>query len=219
MSAIDLVTVVSALGGSTVAADAAKEIYRYLTKALRERGAIPAETTIEGPEDIATVEASFSRTLQPNQIDSIANEALDAGHRSAVKLRDERLRQAKISFNAAVALLVIGVLIILAGIAGMFLSAVAAGAVSTAVGAVVEIASALLFRFNTETNNRLDEIGNYLSSVEAAQVAMRIASKIEDPQKRDDAIRDAARSIAALSTTHRARGAAGVTRRAARRQN
>jgi hypothetical protein len=46
----------------------------------------------------------------------------------------------------------------------------------------------------------LDEVGRYLNRIEAAQIAMRIADRIEDPMKRDDAIREAAVALTAAGS-------------------
>ena len=101
--------------------------------------------------------------------------------------------------------MVIGVLIIFVGVGLLlFRDTVNAGALTAAIGGVTEVISALLFKLNHETNNRLDEIGKDLSSIEAAQIAMTLIDKIEDPSKRDDAIREAARNLRAQGIAKRA---------------
>ena len=82
--------------------------------------------------------------------------------------------------------------------------AVTAGALTAAIGAVTEIISAVLLKLNHGANNRLDEIGKDLSSIEAAQIAMALIEKIEDPSKRDDAIREAAKDLRARDTPGKA---------------
>jgi hypothetical protein len=79
----------------------------------------------------------------------------------------------------------------------LFRDAVAPGALTSGIGAATEVISAILFRLNHETNNRLDEVGKDLSAIEAAQIAMTLIDKIEDPAKRDDAIQEAARDLRA----------------------
>lgn len=136
--------------------------------------------------------------------EALTMKALAAAHNAANVLRVERIRQAKNTFNAALALVVIGVLIIFVGVGLLlFRDSVNAGVLTTAIGGVIEVISALLFKLNHETNNRLDEIGKDLSSIEAAKIAMTLIDKIEDPSKRDDAIREAARDLRAQGIARR----------------
>jgi hypothetical protein len=106
--------------------------------------------------------------------------------------------QARITFNAAITLAVVGVLIIFSGVALLLLrDSITAGALSAVVGAATEVISAVLFRLNHETNNRLDEIGRDLSAIEAARIAMSLIEQIADPAKRDDAIMELAKDLRA----------------------
>jgi hypothetical protein len=126
----------------------------------------------------------------------VSMQAIAAARNKAAELRAERMRQAKVTFNAALALSVIGALIIFIGVGLLlFREASVAGVLAAATGAVTEVVSAVLFRLNSQTNDRLDEIGKDLSAIEAAQIAMTLIAKIEDPAKRDDAIREAARDL------------------------
>jgi hypothetical protein len=62
------------------------------------------------------------------------------------------------------------------------------GLITVAVGAVSEIISILVFKFNSETNNRLDVLRKDLSIIETARVGLSIAKQIENQEKRDHAI-------------------------------
>ncbi len=100
---------------------------------------------------------------------------------------------------------VLGTLIIFASVVLLINGgSVATAALTASVGAVTEVVAAILFRLNHQTNNRLDEVGGDLNAIEAAQIAVDLIDKIEDPGTRDDAIREAARDL----RSHRKRGAA-----------
>jgi hypothetical protein len=196
------IEIVSALLSPTVVSSAvagvAKGLYEFVKSEYREKGVRIDVGNLKG-SDVDTIRKTIGSALPENEERKITISALNEARNSTVAVRLERMRQAKLAFNAAVALLVVGVLIILLGIALMILKDNSAGAaITTAVGATVEVISALLFKFNSETNNRLDETGKYLYRIEAAQLAMNIASKIEDRAKRDDGIREA---VLALSKT------------------
>ena len=194
---IELVTTVLASASSTAVAKAISEsVYTFIKEKLSDRG-VRVEPT-EDLDNIKALEKSIGSLLTKEEEEDITRSALTQAHQSGMLLRNERMRQAKTAFNAAVVLMIIGVIIIFSGIVLMFSTdSLASGAITTAVGAVTEVVSALLFRFNSEANNRLDEIGKHLNRIEAAQIAMNIAAKIEDPSKRDDAIRDAAVALSA----------------------
>lgn len=79
------------------------------------------------------------------------------------------MRQAKLSFNVAIGLMVIGVLIVFIGIALLyFKEGFESGLITIGGGAVSEIISVIVFSFNKETNNRLDELRKDLSTIEMA---------------------------------------------------
>lgn len=118
-----------------------------------------------------------------------AIEALDETYQSTSGIVSERMRQAKLAFNAALSLMIIGVLIIFAGIGLLWIKdSFESGLITVAVGAVSEIISLLVFKFNKETNNRLDDLRKDLSVIETARVGLSIAKQIENQEKRDHAI-------------------------------
>ena len=189
-------TLISATTASSAVAEIAKHVYEFVKNKYGEKGVDIAD--LDELSNIDAIRKSIGSALPADEERNITISALNEARSSTAAVRLERMRQAKLAFNAAVALLVVGVLIILLGVAFMILRENSTGAaITTAVGAVVEVISALLFRFNNETNNRLDEIGKYLNCIQAAQLAMNIAAKIEDPAKRDDAIREAAIMLSA----------------------
>ncbi|WP_045827116.1 TRADD-N-associated membrane domain-containing protein [Teredinibacter turnerae] len=118
-----------------------------------------------------------------------AIEALDETYQSTAGIVSERMRQAKLAFNVAISLMVVGVVIVFAGIGLLWAKeSFESGLITVAVGAVSEIISLLVFKFNSETNNRLDVLRKDLSIIETARVGLSIAKQIENQEKRDHAI-------------------------------
>jgi hypothetical protein len=118
-----------------------------------------------------------------------AIEALDETYQSTAGIVSERMRQAKLAFNVAISLMVVGVVIVFAGIGLLWVKeSFESGLITVAVGAVSEIISLLVFKFNSETNNRLDVLRKDLSIIETARVGLSIAKQIENQKKRDHAI-------------------------------
>jgi hypothetical protein len=163
---------------------------------------IPSEAPIS--EGTAAVKTAAANTRALRQIarlprrkaHNITKDLLGAAHDTTKHLRDERMRQARLTFNAAIILVVVGVLIIFVGVALILIrQTTTSGTLTAGLGAIVEVVSAILFRLHNETNNRLDELGKSLGVIESAQIAMALIDRIEDPSKRDDAIREAAREL------------------------
>lgn len=192
--------------------EAVKKLIEHINQKLVEKG-VPKEEihdlAILDKQSAGQIEVSdvivrakeISSHLSAYDELSITSDALSEAHDVTKTLRSERLRQARAAFNAALVLAVLGVLIIFGGIALiLFKDATAGGAITTAVGAVVEVVSALLFKFSNDAQNRLDEMGRHLNAIETAQITVDIIDKIEDPCKRDDAIRETAKSLAGLGS-------------------
>jgi len=171
------------------------------------RSGLPKEAAARLPERAVAGEAleraqailaETAARVPPDQAHSLTLEALAAAHNDAQGVRTERMRQARLTFNAAITLAIIGVLIIFSGVGLLLLrDVVAAGSLTAGVGAVTEVVSAVLFRLNHEANKSLDQVGKDLSAIEAAQIAMTLIEKIKDPKTRDEAIREAAKDLRA----------------------
>ena len=95
-------------------------------------------------------------------------------------VEDEHVRQAKVTFAIAVGAMIVGTVVLLAGVVGLFLGGVAPGALSTGSGVVLDGLSLITLRFLRAANDRLDVI-----RLDAS--ALRLISQIQDPVKRDDA--------------------------------
>lgn len=82
----------------------------------------------------------------------------------------ERLRQARVSFNTAFGLIVIGTVIVLCGLVFLLCGYTTAGMVSVASGIVSKITSAVLLKFNKDANDRLDKAEGHAIKVYTAKI-------------------------------------------------
>lgn len=173
----------SALGSTTIA--------ESLVKLFREK--FDNKTTKESDSSETLVSDRQKLYLTGDQESEIATEAaieaLDETYQSTSGIVSERMRQAKLAFNAALSLMIVGVVIVFVGIGLLWIKdSFESGLITVAVGAISEVISLLVFKFNSETNNRLDVLRKDLSIIETARVGLTIAKQIEDQEKRDHAI-------------------------------
>ena len=181
----------------------ASVLWEVVREYVKEKTKKATPDQIRNEEDVkeaASIIEEANLSASEKETNEITIRALSSAHENTNALRLERLNQARLTFRAALILSVLGIVIIFSGVAlVLFNGQDFAGAITAAVGAVTEVVSAIVFRLNHETNNRLDEIGRDMQVIEAAQISMTLISKIEDPKKRDDAIRDAAKDLRNLS--------------------
>lgn len=182
------VTLITSLLASVLGSGAVAET---LVRLFKEKYQAKTE---EKPDGLGNgVFESRKKYLTSEQKASIATEAaieaLDETYQSTSGVLSERMRQAKLAFNAALSLMVVGVLIIFIGIGLLWVKeGFEPGSITIAVGSISEIISLLVFKLNKETNNRLDELRKDLSVIETARVGLSIAKQIENQEKRDHAI-------------------------------
>lgn len=185
----------------TVLDSARPVLLRYTKESLVYR-AEQLPTKLESKEDIRTVERVLteeSKTLPIKESSEIAQRVVDATYYDWKHFHAERLRQARVTFNVALALVALGALIIFTGVVFIFAGYVSAGAVTTGVGAISEIVSVLLFRLNSESNDRLDSITRDLTILDKTRIAMRYIDQITDETKRNEAIADLAKDLQATA--------------------
>ena len=108
------------------------------------------------------------------------------------QIQKEQVRQARITFNAALGVGITGTLILLAGVASFLYHGSEASdtgrAITVAAGIVMDFLSFFMIKFHRETNSRLDKIRRDES-------AIRLIAQIQDPVKRDDAISELAKAL------------------------
>ncbi|WP_018417410.1 TRADD-N-associated membrane domain-containing protein [Teredinibacter turnerae] len=182
------VTLITSLLASVLGSTALAE---SLVKLFKEK--FDNKTTKNTASDELQVSDRQKLYLTGDQESEIATEAaieaLDETYHSTAGIVSERMRQAKLAFNVAISLMVVGVVIVFAGIGLLWVKeSFESGLITVAVGAVSEIISLLVFKFNSETNNRLDVLRKDLSIIETARVGLSIAKQIENQEKRDHAI-------------------------------
>jgi len=90
------------------------------------------------------------------------------------QLRQERLRQASTSFNAALIILTVGTLIVLAGAILLFTQRVKTGTLTAAAGVIANITSGLVFRFSHNANDRLDKLARGIGKLEGTKRTIRL---------------------------------------------
>jgi hypothetical protein len=205
--------VLAAMYQSLVNSGVTETIGDAIKEQLKEKG-VPTEEAAKAKEIVETTspESIMSGDVTVADVGpaedrgyDVGFKALDAGQAEATRIRNERMRQAKMTFNAALALAVLGVLLIFGGVALLlFRDAVSAAALTASVGAVTEVFSAVLFKFNSDTNNRLDAIGRDLSYLNAARVGLAATRMIEDSATRDEAVRDVLRNLQRAGDAHAA---------------
>ncbi|WP_028875988.1 TRADD-N-associated membrane domain-containing protein [Teredinibacter turnerae] len=182
------VTLITSLLASALGSTAIAE---SLVKLFREK--FDNKTTKDSSSSESQVSDRQKLYLTGDQESEIATEAaieaLDETYQTTSGIVSERMRQAKLAFNAALSLMIVGVLIVFAGIGLLWVKeSFESGLITVAVGAISEVISLLVFKFNSETNNRLDVLRKDLSIIETARVGLTIAKQIEDQEKRDHAI-------------------------------
>ncbi len=182
------VTLITSLLASALGSTALSEA---LVKLFREK--FDNKTTKDSDGSGTHVSDRQKLYLTGDQESEIATEAaieaLDETYQSTSGIVSERMRQAKLAFNAALSLMIVGVVIVFVGIGLLWLKdSFESGLITVAVGAISEVVSLLVFKFNSETNNRLDVLRKDLSIIETARVGLTIAKQIEDQEKRDHAI-------------------------------
>lgn len=181
----------SALGSSSIAEKLVQLINQKFDKKSSER-VIISQTGSNNIEQ----QGNLTKEQKAEIATDATLEALNETYQSTSDIVAERMRQAKLSFNAALSLMIIGVLIIFVGVGLLWAKDnFESGLITIAVGAVSEVFSLLVFKLNKETNNRLDELRQDLSVIEVARVGLSIARQIENPDKRDHAISELSLSL------------------------
>jgi hypothetical protein len=129
-----------------------------------------------------------NETQQVEEFFSVADQLA----RPIGNIQREQVRQARITFNAALAIGVTGTLVLLAGVTSfLFRSSHATDAgraITVAAGIIMDVLSFFMIKFHRETNSRLDEIRRDES-------AIRLVAQIQDPRKRDEAICELAKVL------------------------
>jgi hypothetical protein len=128
--------------------------------------------------------------LERLEIDDIP----ELAHPIGDPIKNEQMRQAGITFNAAMSIGVIGTVVLLAGILSLLFSTLQTdkGGLTLGAGIVMDVLSFFMIKFHRETNNRLDEIRR-------DENAMKLVGQITDPAARNQAIAELVRAFRRLT--------------------
>jgi hypothetical protein len=159
------------------------------------RGGLGSGTPTSAVGQVDQIVKRREETLNVDEGRVLTLTAISTAHEVSSQIRAERLRQARQAFNAALVLMIVGVLVIFIGVGLLLAGGLTAGTVTAGLGVVCEIASLLLFNFYRETNNRLDAIARDLTLLEVARTGVFLIEKVTDPTKRDEAIIEIVRSL------------------------
>ena len=193
------IELITAIAGSAAATEVGIKLWETLRNQLAEKNVtdIPEKITTHQQFEAAS-KVVMEKTAGISDIDdhSVTINTLTTARNSAVEYRKERGRQAKLAFNAALVLSIVGILIIFVGVILLFVKdSVTPGAITAGVGAISEIVSLLLFKLSKDANGRYDDVGKDLSRIDRAKEASDIARQIDDPAKRDQALREVVKSL------------------------
>jgi len=113
--------------------------------------------------------------------------------------RKERERQAKNSFNVALSLVIVGVLIVFGGVFLLFKKNIVEGVLSSTVGSISSIIGGTIIKLYKDTNDRMDKLNTNLSTLNYAKVQYALILKINDEKKRDVELSMLIKSIGKIS--------------------
>jgi len=113
--------------------------------------------------------------------------------------RKERERQAKNSFNVALSLVIVGVLVVFGGVLLLFKKNIVEGVLSSTVGSISSIIGSTIIKLYKETNDRMDKLNANLSTLNYAKVQYALILKIKDEKKRDIELGLLVKSIGKIS--------------------
>lgn len=189
---------VSILAGGGLATAVAEAVWKLMRARLIEIGVGQVPEALPPGIDLTDVEraiAASSTQLSERDAMQIAIAAIASGKGAGEAMRKEYLRQARLAFNAALALGIIGTLIIFAGVAIGIQSSETIGLVTGGAGVISNILSLVLFKLNYDANMRLSTIADSLNAIDSASVGLAIIEKMEDNKSRDKALADLVLSI------------------------
>ena len=176
-----------------------------VTDSLEESGALEDdESKLECREEDAHSAHSESSTHSAHSESSTHSAHSESSTHSVISstydrllgIRTERLRQARTSFNVAISLAVVGILIIFIAIIFIFIiNNISIGIISSSAGVIAEIIGAILFKINKDTNDRLDTINKDLLVLERARASSELLNLVSDQNEKDRIIKEMIRVL------------------------
>jgi len=114
----------------------------------------------------------------------------------------ERLYQARATFAVALAALLLGILLIFVGVILAFTINLSIGVITTTSSVIVEIVSALAFKFNGDTNSRLDSLYRDLYVVKQTSLSIEYIEQLQEIYLRIDGVADLVKRLHASSSSY-----------------
>jgi len=124
---------------------------------------------------------------------------ISSTYETLCEFRKERERQAKNSFNVALSLVIVGVLIVFGGVFLLFKKNIVEGVLSSTVGSISSIIGGTIIKLYKDTNDRMDKLDANLSTLNYAKVQYALILKINDEKKRDVELSALVKSIGKIS--------------------
>jgi len=123
-------------------------------------------------------------------------------YESLSDFRKERERQAKNSYNAALGLIISGILIVFSGVYLLFRKSITEGALASSIGAISNIIGGTILKFYKDTNDRMDRLNSDLFILNSAKVQYALILKISDVKTRDNELGKLIISIGNIKNTN-----------------
>ena len=141
------------------------------------------ENTSERPEHEAVIQESCIRKIKNDPVDVLL--IISNTYDTVLSLKNEKERQARKSFNAALGLIIAGVTIVFGSVFLFIRNNIIGGILSSVVGAISSIIGGTIMKLYKDTNDRLDKYDDDLFTLYTAQVQYALIREIDDVKKRN----------------------------------
>jgi hypothetical protein len=147
------------------------------------------------PEQLAALVVDQANSVSALRLHDAAIEVVAVASATAQIIRDERSRQAKMTFQGAVVLASIGVTLSIAGILVLISGNAIPGTITVAMGTISEAMAVVLLWLTGRMNDRLDEISGDLNAIRNAKVAIDLIEKLTNSDQIDESLRELAADL------------------------
>lgn len=122
-------------------------------------------------------------------------EVFEDASNSTEEIYQERIRQARQSFNIASIILIIGLIALFLGIIIAFLGLMPQGITVAAIGTAFEALGAIILKLNKDANDRIDKLGERANCMKNTLVALEITQRLSRKYLKDQATMEIIRDI------------------------
>ena len=142
-------------------------------------------------EDLIKIDRNFS------DIDVIL--VISSTYDTLYNLRNERERQSKKSFNIALILTIVGVLIVFCGVFLLFQKNIMEGVLCSSVGSVSSIIGGTIIKLYKDSNERMDKLDDDLFTLKTAEAQYAVIREISNETERNVALAKLANSLGKIT--------------------